>query len=134
MSSCSTPITKFFFPVIWIAVWSVETYQVFWRNPALQDLGIWVVLLGGVLGTGFVFWYCSRLRKVTLDGDTLIVSDYRREVRVPLARVSTVKRRTWISPPEIIVTFDSETGIGEKAVFIPGYRFWNSEWWQIYET
>jgi hypothetical protein len=134
LSSWSTPIAKFLFPVIWVAGWSAGTYGVFRSNPPPQGPGIWALPLGGVLGTGFVFWYCSRLRKVTLDGDTLIVSDYRREVRVPLARVSGVKRRTWISPPEIIVTFDCDTGLGEKAIFIPSYRFWNSTWWQVYET
>lgn len=133
LSSWYTPITKFLFPVIWIVGWSAGTYQVFWRNLPLQYPGILVFPLGGVLGTGFVLWYCSRLRKVTLDGDTLIVSDYRREVRIPLARVSRVKRRTWISPPEIVVTFDSDIGLDEKAVFIPSYIFWNTQWWRSHE-
>jgi len=81
-----------------------------------------------------LLWYCVRFRKVILDGEILIISDYRREVRVPLALVSGVKRRTWIRPSEILVIFDSDTGLGDKAVFMPSYRFWNSQLWRVYET
>jgi hypothetical protein len=123
MSSRPTPILKFVFPIVWISGWSFGTYLAF----------SWVFALGGILGSIFLLWYCARLRKVILDGEVLIISDYRREVRVPLARVSRVRRKTWIAPSEITVTFDSDMGLGDKAVFLPSYRFWNSQWWQAYE-
>jgi hypothetical protein len=122
MSSRLTPILKFVFPAVWISGWAFGTFQAF----------SWVFAFGGTLGTVFLLWYCARLRKVTLDGEDLIISDYRREVRVPLTRVSSVKRRIWISPPEIIVTFDSDTGLGEKVVFMPSYNLWNTQWWKRY--
>lgn len=124
MSSRLTPIFKFVLPAVWISGWSFGTYQAF----------SWVFTLGGIFGSIFLLWYCARFRKVILEEETLIVSDYRREVRVPLARVSSVKRRIWIRPPEILVIFDSDTGLGDKAVFMPSYRFWNSQWWQARET
>jgi len=124
MSSRLTPIFKFVFPAVWISGWSFGTYQAF----------SWVFALGGIFGSIFLMWYCSRFRKVFLEGETLIVSDYRREVRVPLARVSRVRRRTWIAPSEIIVIFDSDTGLSDKVVFLPSYCFWDSQWWRSHET
>jgi len=134
MSSSSTLFVKFVFPVIWIAGWSAATYQILGQGVPLQDPGVRMLPWGGILGAAFLFWYCSRLRKVILDGETLVISDYRREVRVPLARVARVKRTIWINPRTITVTFDSDTGLGEKAVFMPSRIFWNTQWWKGYEA
>ena len=82
------------------------------------------IFLGvALLGTCLLFWHCSRLRKVILDRDTLVISNYSREVSVPLTSVSQVKGSRWSKTKDIIITFDHDIGFGDKIIFVPKTRW-----------
>ena len=82
------------------------------------------IILGvAVLGACLFFWHGSRLRKIILDHDTLIISNYSREVSVPLTSISQVKGSRWAKTKDVIITFDHDIGFGDKVVFVPKTRW-----------
>ena len=117
MSSSAVPFYKTFLPVLWLAFWGL--------GASFLDAATahYEMFLGvAVLGAWFLFWYGSRLRKVILDGETLIISNYSREVSVPLTSVSQVKGSRLAKTKDVIITFDHDIGFGDRVVFLPKTR------------
>jgi hypothetical protein len=61
----------------------------------------------------------DRAKRVWLIDDKLLISDYRREVRVGLSDVAEVKSMPWFWPPRISVRFSQTTAFGAGIVFFP---------------
>ena len=75
-------------------------------------------LAGGV----FIYWSCVRLKRVSLRGSTLIVSNYRREVAVPFRDVEGVSGSILLSPEVIWLRCRRPTSFGRTIMFMPRIR------------
>ena len=83
LSSRLTFFYKFVFTTIWPAAFGLAALVVF-LQPAARAKGAYLpLLLVGALGSWFLWRLCSGLKQVDLDGDSLVVSNYRRSIRVP---------------------------------------------------
>lgn len=79
------------------------------------------VLAGGALGVGvwaWVVWTCVRLNRVALTADALLVSNFRREISVPLREVERV-RQSLLESGIVIVDLSRDTELGSRFRFIP---------------
>ncbi len=79
------------------------------------------VVLATVIAAASMIYarWLDRAKRVWIDANNLYVSDYRREMQIPLANIKTIKVTTWIRPLRISVWFAKPTIFGEKIAFFP---------------
>lgn len=76
-----------------------------------------------LLGSFACYWFAGRLKKVAMDSDGLVISNYVREVRVPWRNIIQVSGSRWINTRQVTVTFDRDFGFGSSIIFMPKVRF-----------
>jgi len=120
ISSAQTYFVKFIFPALWIAGFGAGVASV-WLLPAppqMRAIFSLVWLIGGA-----IIWRTSApLKKVQLEGDALIVSNYLRETRVPLSEIQEVTENRWINIRPVTIRFRSDTEFGASITFMPKVR------------
>ncbi len=110
---------KFVFPVLWISACGAGTVTALAdRPPGYPWQALPVVWLLGSLGC---YWFAGRLKKVTIEQDGLIISNYFREICVPWRSITLVSGSRWINTSRVTVTFDRDTGFGTSIIFMPKY-------------
>jgi len=133
LSASETFFAKFIFPTIWIVGFGLGTIAVTRspvRSPEPTLFGApigWCFPIFWLAGSIFLTWTCFPLKRVRLDGDALLISNYVQEIRVPLADVTGVTENRFVNPRTISVTFRTPTAFGQRVMFIPrgsGVRFW----------
>jgi hypothetical protein len=78
-----------------------------------------ITLLGGL----FLYWVCGRLKKVTLSGDAVLVSNFFQTARLPLADVIRVSASRLLSPETVWLRLARPSSFGTSIAFIPRRRF-----------
>lgn len=121
LSSQLTFFYKFVFTTVWPAAFGVAALLAS-MQPAARAKGAHLqLLLVCALGSLFLWWFCSGLKQVDLDGDSLVVSNYRRRIRVPVSEISDVRQNRLLSLRPIRVTFKRDTEFGRSVVFMPPF-------------
>jgi len=127
LSSAMTLVFKVIFPSVWIGGFAVGTAQLFVLShdstgrPLPEGLK-WTFLAILLAGGSFIWWYCVRLKRVRTDGTALYVSNYLKEVRVPLAEVVNVTENRWLNIHPVTLEFRLPTLFGQRIVFMPKSR------------
>lgn len=116
VSSSLTFFYKFVFTTIWSGGFGLGTVLVFSsRNP--QPEGMRFVFASLWLVGSFVLWaICGRLKKVRVEGKTMSISNYRKEIRVSTDQIAVVKQNRLINLRPVIVTFKKETPFGRRVI------------------
>src|SRR5262245_59701923 len=85
LSSSLTFLYKFIFTSVWSAGFGLGTVVMFLkRQPeAMQFAAAWAI------GTAFLLLTCARLKRVKLDGATLVISNYPTTPPCPSAKLPT---------------------------------------------
>ena len=116
ISSAQTFVTKFILPFV---VTGVLAYGISLANtrvlPFFAPLGVLVV--------ASIYWYYVRLKKVAIDSNGLMISNYVREVRVPWREVVKIAGSRWEKTHHVTITFDRDIGFSASIVFMPKFRF-----------
>jgi hypothetical protein len=113
ISSAQTFFAKFIVPIIVLAVLPFLAFR--------SGVGPIFVPVGALAALS-VYWYYSRLKKVAIDSDGLVISNYFREVRVPWRQIVDVSGSRWVNTRQIKVTFDRDIGFGSSIIFMPKIR------------
>jgi hypothetical protein len=111
LSSIFTPVYKliFLFVVSCGLYWLTSDFKNFTLSPLLF-LSLWCALW---------FVVTSRWKSVYLEGDAIYVSNYLKEIRIPLAVVKSVEASSFTRPRTVIVTLTSPSEFGKRIVFVP---------------
>jgi hypothetical protein len=72
-------------------------------------------------------WACLGLKRVTLTEGSLLVSNFRREIVVPLRDVAGVGR-TVLGLNAVVIDFARDTAFGRRIKFLPRRRFSRFTW------
>ena len=56
------------------------------------------------------------------DADGLVVSNFRREIRVPWRDIVEVSGSRWVSTRQVTITLDRDLGFGTSIIFMPKTR------------
>lgn len=128
LSSAWTFFYKFVFPTVWIGGFAVGTLLMFTAADSFEGDGDvreirWYVLTATVLGGAAIYWSCMRLKKVTLDGDVILISDFRKEIAIPLLDVERASGSVLMNPELVWLHFRRPTEFGTKIVFMGKWRF-----------
>jgi hypothetical protein len=121
ISSVQTLVMKFIFPLLWISGFGAGTVTLLATRPAAFPWQVFPVFW--LLGTLSWYWFGGRLKKVTIEQDGLLISNYRREVLVPWQGVAQVSGGRWFNTRQVRITFDHDIGFGTSIVFMPKTRF-----------
>jgi hypothetical protein len=127
ISSAQTFLLKLVLPFIWIGGFSVGTALLFragdhlGERPPPPDLK-WVFLAVLLLGSTFMYWWAIRLKRVVMTDGELRISNYRREIVVPLSEVDEVTENRWVNIHPVTVQFVRRTDFGHRIVFMPKAR------------
>jgi hypothetical protein len=71
------------------------------------------------MGSGYLIWFARRLKFVSIDERFLYVSEYRKEIQIPLGHIDGVKENFWANPKLITLTLNQPSEFGDKVVFVP---------------
>jgi hypothetical protein len=130
LSSAQTFMMKVILPVFWIGVFGAGML-ILWLGAMQRSAGAgassgmrWPVLMMWIAGTAFIVWSCARLKRVRIDREFLYVSNYRREIVVPLSAIEAVTENRWINIHPVTVRFRVPTEFGQSITFMPTARFW----------
>ena len=127
LSSSLTFFSKVVLPLVWIAGFVLCAASVFFvspgkaRDPGLQSLK-WAFLLVSLVGAPAFLWFAAGLKRVTRDGPDLLISNYRRELRVPVGEIRHVYQSWAVSPWRVVIEMRSPTELDSTFVFIPRFR------------
>jgi len=125
LSSRMTYFYKRIFPVVWIMAFAFLTVFL-WIGGCRGTAELkWVALISLIGGSIFLRWFAVRLKTVTLQGDHLVVSDYRSEEPVSLLEIEEVKETRLWNPQLIKLRLVRPGRWGNEIVFIAplGFRF-----------
>jgi hypothetical protein len=127
LSSGSTFFFKYVVPAICIPVagffaiaalqhpeWLIESGT---RNPAPPSVAIRIFIALWVIASPFAIWKSSRLMRVRVEEDALLVSNYIKEWRVPFALIESVSQAQRFNPFEITIRLRADVGCGKTVVF-----------------
>jgi hypothetical protein len=125
LSSKLTFISKFVFPVLWITLFGSGAVEM-WAGtftgkdntpppPELKYvfLGAWIV------GTAFILWTSAGLKEVSVDGQSIRVSNYLEEINIPADMIADITENRWIKGHPITIHLRSDTAFGQKIKFLP---------------
>ena len=116
ISSAQTFSTKFILPIVVAAVLAFGFSRA--GSRVLPFFAPVAVLLAAS-----IYWFYVRLKKVAIDSDGLVISNYVREVRVPWRDVIKVTGNRWKKTHQVTIAFDRDIGFGTSIVFMPKFRF-----------
>ncbi len=128
LSSRLTFFTKTIFPACWIVGFGAVT-AFFWTIRGFPVETGWLFLAAWVAGTLSFWWWCIPVKKVSVSGGDLTISNFRREIVVPLNFVERVTENRWVNVHPVTIHFRGDTGFGRKISFMPKSRlmfFWSS--------
>ena len=126
LSSGLTPLHKIILPVCWLTGWSVGTLLMFVSAPEDPDEigGIkWVFLAMLFLGAALMYWFGIRLQAVSVDDEYLYVSNYLKEVAIPLTAIDRVTENRWVNIHPVTIHLKSPSGFGDQITFMPKTRW-----------
>jgi hypothetical protein len=128
LSSAQTLLMKAVFPAFWIGMFGIGTLMMWFgtqRSSAeggLPAFAPWLMGLVWLAGSAFLLRFCARLKRVRADDEFLYLSNYLREVRVPLKSIDAVTEIRWINIHPVTVHFRVPTAFGRSITFMPRVR------------
>jgi hypothetical protein len=137
LSSRWTFVSKYVFPGIWIPAFGIGVVVTFLNPRTVLYNGVhgaappyigFIFLGAWLFGSACILWFTAPLKVVSIEGDDLVVSNYRKEWRVPLASISHVTQNRWLNLRPITIHFREEMPFGRTAVFMPPQRWYLLFW------
>lgn len=121
ISSSLTVLYRFLFPLVWIGGFGLATIGLFSRGDPKK----WGFLAALVVGALFLSRFCLPLKRVTIEGSDLLISNFLRTIRVPLSQVCGVRENALINIHPVYIRFQEPTEFGSRIVFMPEVRMFS---------
>jgi len=132
LSSSATLFLKVVWPGVLIVVGALVMFMLFVARAEIQDpSGVaahqherWLILGVFIAMTWLEYLFGIRLKRVRLDEGALYISNFRTEIRVPLADVAGIHEHRWVANRPVTVEFRRNTRFGKRVVFMPRLNEW----------
>lgn len=122
LSSRLTFFYKRVFPAVWIIAVGIVTLLLWICDYKGASLFKWFFLICLFGGSIYLRWFSDRLKAVSLQGEQLVVSDYRTEETIPFHQIDEVtETRIW-NPKLIKLRLNRPGRWGDEIVFIAPLR------------
>lgn len=113
---------KVIFPVLWIAVTGIGIVAMFFAEKGENGPPKLMFLLFWIMGIAFLYWTSMRLKAVNIDDEFLYVSNYLKEISIPLSNIDDVTENRWINIHPVKIHLKSPSEFGDKIIFMPKVR------------
>jgi hypothetical protein len=124
LSSLETVLMKFVFPAIWIPLFGFGVLMMFLGGLKGADPpSKWIFLFAWIAGSAFTYWSCAGLKAVSVDDNFLYVSNYLKEIEIPISEIYDVTENKWINIHPVTIHLKSPSEFGDKIIFMPKVRF-----------
>lgn len=129
ISADLTPLIKWGLPGVFLGwgMWFVAKWIASFEAGATVEPFVAAMAVCFVALCPLVAARCLGLKRVTLTEDALHISNYRREIVVPLRDVASVNH-SWIGPKSVVVRFERENEFGRHIAFLPTRTFEGLFW------
>jgi hypothetical protein len=118
LSSSSTFMWKFIFPILWITGFGIWTFAA-WTGRLVDNQGVplpfeikYNLLFGLIAGSLLILWSIARLKRIRTDDHSIYISNYRKEISVPLGAIADITEYWWFNPTLITSTSDTRPSLG----------------------
>jgi hypothetical protein len=136
ISSRQTFFAKFVVSAIWIigfgcgtlALWVISSTPTREEGSPPTEMK-WLFLFAWLLGIATFSYIGFRVKRVRIDDEHLLISNYVREIRIPFRDLEEVTENRWWNHHPVTLHLRSESVFGTKIVFMPKMRllgFWTS--------
>ena len=92
-------------------------------DEGLESPSAWILLLVWIAGSAFLLWDSFRLKAVSVDENLLYVSNYLKEIAIPLSHIYDVTENIWLNTHPVSIYLKSPSEFGGRIVFMPKTRF-----------
>ena len=114
---------KIVFPAFWILLFGFATLTLFLGGADGPNAPPkWLVLFVWIAGAAYICWSCFRLKEVSVDDNYLYVSNYFKEIAIPLTEIYDVTENVWLQMHPVTIHLRSPSEFGNKIVFMPKAR------------
>lgn len=121
ISSAQTFIAKFIAPILFIIV-LISLLSDFYKSPKNLISLPFPFLIFIFLCIAFSFWFSGKMKKVSIDGQNLYISNYLKEISVPLSDIYDVTEIVWLNGHPVTIHLKNPTELGSKILFMPKIR------------
>ena len=128
LSSEWTFFYKFVSPVLWTGLFAYIILVMFAATGSFSFAGTFqfaILLVVTVLACGWWFWISIRLKKVTLKDDLLLISNFQKQIEIPLSDIERVSGSILMNPELVWLHLARPTEFGSKIVFMAKFRFFS---------
>ncbi|HEX4993497.1 MAG TPA: hypothetical protein VFX87_00950 [Methylomirabilota bacterium] len=127
LSSALTFFWKVGVPLVWIpgiAACAVSAFFVTPGKPPDPELeSLQLSFLGvSLVGAPIFLWFAAGLKRVRREGTDLLVSNYWRELRIPVTEIKQVYQSWAVMPWRVVIEMRAPTELGETFIFVPRFR------------
>ena len=119
LSSSFTYFYKVVLPIAYAAVFIGLFILLLSIDLALP--GLIAFLISGVIFSLAYILFFFGIKKVSIDDEFLIVSNFKKEVGIPLSQIRSIEENVWILPRKITIRLSESSVFGEKITFL-GYH------------
>lgn len=121
MRTLSSPLS-FFYKVVFLLLWFVGfgygVREVIFTPESLdarwmQYTGVWLAV------SVFIFFTTGSIKKVSIDGEFLLVSNYLKQDRIPLSNIRSIDGSTFLSPKLVWFILKEKSLFGKRITFLP---------------
>ncbi len=124
ISSSATLIFKAVLPAFWIPLFAAGIPSGWVGSSSFGTLlppaiARWVYLVIWISGSIFILWGCAGLKRVRIEGDSLVVSNFLSTVVIPFTSIRDVTDNPSINFRPVTVHFRCNTRFGESIRFMP---------------
>lgn len=104
-----------------LSVLFLASFGIYWFIFQFQKTNV-----GGAIiyfaAVGLAYFLVGTYKRVQINGDTLYISNYLREIQLPLTEIETVEGPSWKTrTPEIVITLHSPSAFGPTIKFAPKF-------------
>jgi hypothetical protein len=85
----------------------------------------WLLMAGAFV---YSLWWSFQLKRVAVDAVWIYVSDYSREIKLPLSAIVDVRENRWLKLHPVTIAFDRDTPWGTRIKFMPKIRVFIPGW------
>ena len=119
----SSPLTffyKYIFLILWFAGFGLGCREVLFSGNIdsrwIQFMLLWLAI------SLFIYYSTGSIKKVSLAGDYMHVSNFLRTEKIPLSKISTIDGTSFLSPKLVWFVLSEPSSFGVKITFLPRHR------------
>lgn len=119
LSSNQTFLLKIILPIIFAAFFVATIFLIIFSEQRAQFVPVLFVSTFGILAMYFTVMH---YKDVSVDDKFLYVSNYRKEIKIPVANIENVTEVKWIRTRPITIHLKNDSDFGRKIVFMPKFN------------